>query len=388
MKGTLDGEPIVDEAGNKQAVGHEIILEKDAEGRPLLGELGEMDGWRAPRVEKMGRTYINETYSKRLVHLHATLPMLIVDYRLILAEWFCRQQASRLPWKQFGADPALFCTLESLPDDIDWTDPSHVGKADTIRALRFWKDRQDTVGEGLVFKRWYHKKEMHDRPESPSSQPLPSASQSTASHNPEVNPETQTDKGKRKAKPLPRRKERVVAAEATSKSSPVATTSASTKQTTKDGSKQSDALPKLNIPQNAPSKISLLAREASRSVTRNTVAESVASAPPTEPPTPSSTPSIQSPATTRPPTPSDDGDDNNELVADLAKLRLQHLNAAPSVVESSASPDSSNELASGAEHWGYLKTLTADAKYLDLVDKWLSAMGNKVRGIVNFLYPC
>lgn len=64
MRGTIDGEPVVGEDGVKRAIGNDVVLERDDEGRPLLGDLSEIDGWCAQRVEKLGRTYMNENYRK------------------------------------------------------------------------------------------------------------------------------------------------------------------------------------------------------------------------------------------------------------------------------------------------------------------------------------
>ncbi len=64
MKGTVGGLPAVDEEGNKRIIGDDFFLERDEEGRPLLGDLDNMEKWRSQKVERVGRMYMNECYSK------------------------------------------------------------------------------------------------------------------------------------------------------------------------------------------------------------------------------------------------------------------------------------------------------------------------------------
>ncbi len=256
-----------------------------------------------------------------------------------------------IPWKQFGADPGLFCEAESLPDDVDWTDPSHVGKPATIRALQFWKERQTTTGQGLVFKAWYHKKEMHERPPAPKTMPDDS-------------------KGKRKVKPLPKRKvqeEETVVAESTSVPAAKSTRKRglNAKETPSPTQEPDHGVEEPNFPSSPPASSSPGPYSEVESVADDTdLQDDHALSPSPE----------DSPATTRPQSPEngEDTEDGDDLLADLAKLRLTRSVSGPtpaSALPQDTVPDS---------NWSYLESLTTDPAYLDMVATWRDAMKEKV----------
>lgn len=275
----------------------------------------------------------------------------------------------------FGGNPGSFCDAEHLPSDFDWTDPSHVGKPATIRALRFWKEKQDLDGQGLVFKAWFHKKEMQGRPEPPQAGPDTDISKRKTKGRPrraatvdrdEISVATLASGSGRPAKPQPKRKSNPKQAqiiipaedEAPVASSPLPSSSPTL------------ASPTLASPSGEADDDDLLPFFASLPI-------SPATSPATSP--------APSPATTRPhsPEPSDDALDSIDLLFDLAQLRLERSVSAQviplkPVPSASVSEDPVAAASITDEPWGYLDGLVDDQTYHDLVAAWRAAMKHSV----------
>ena len=57
-----------------------------------------------------------------------------------------------MPWSDMGSATNIFISEEYLPPGASILDPSKLTKAQTERLLDFWRDRQENMDEGQVFR--------------------------------------------------------------------------------------------------------------------------------------------------------------------------------------------------------------------------------------------